>query len=204
MMENTEELRNLSKEAGEPGVGIQVCPPNIRFPAHCFPHSMLSVIRKKWQPQAINKGIFPLPLPIMCAHAHACAHARTHTHTTSISPGSSGSWKISLSFENKSVTSINHEKQSVTQLQGWGPCQIRDWAKLELTGGFIPTITLTVPGDSHRGQACFYSLLLLFPSWLYIDNKRGRPLRCSEIPENSYAKIRQKRKTNFLPIFLAS
>ena len=86
MMENTEELRNLSKETGEPGVGIQVCPPNIRFPAHCFPHSMLSVRRKKWQPQAINKGIFPLPLPIMCTHAHACAHAHTHTHTPPPSP----------------------------------------------------------------------------------------------------------------------
>lgn len=202
MMENTEELRNLSKETGEPGVGIQVCPPNIRFPAHCFPHSML------WEERSgshrpLTKEYSPSPFQ-SCAHMHMCVRTRTHTHTTSISPGSSGSWKISLSFENKSVTSINHEKQSVTQLQGWGPCQIRHWAKLELTGGFIPTITLTVPGDSHRGQACFYSLLLLFLSWLYIDNKRGRPLRCSEIPENSYAKIRQKRKTNFLPIFLAS
>lgn len=56
--------------------------------------------------------------------------------------------KTSFTFKNKSVTSINHEKQLVNRLQGREPCQIGVWTKLELTCGFIPTVTLTVAGDT--------------------------------------------------------
>lgn len=59
--------------------------------------------------------------------------------------------------------------------------------------------------DSLKGQGCFDSLLLAILFELFSDNKAEVAclLLCSKMPKNTYAKIRQKRKTNFLLIFLA-
>ena len=78
-------------------------PLNILFPANCFPNRGLPELLRLSQKsltETINKGVFFLP-PI-------------HPPPPSISPSSSGSWKISLSFKiNLSPPSIMKNNQSL-------------------------------------------------------------------------------------------
>lgn len=136
-------------------------------------------------------------------------------------PRHTGIMKISLSFKNKSVTSINHEKQLVNRLQGWGLCQSRGWTKLELTSRFISTITLTVWGDTvtEAGVAfilhCLYlclgsvatirqrsSPMLLWDPWEYLRKDKAQEKK--QFPSNILsflAKQLQWRKYLSLPLW---
>lgn len=119
-------------------------------------------------------NIFPPPISqslSLCIGLCVCL-SFTHTHThTPLSLQAHQDHEISSTFKNKSVTSINHEKQSVNWQQGWELCHIRVWTKLELTGGFIPTITLTFRETQWQREACLYSLLPATLSWLCSHNK---------------------------------
>lgn len=127
--------------------------------------------------------------------------------------------KISLSFKNKSVTSINHEKQLVNGLQGWQLCQSRGWTKLELTSGFISTITLTVWGDTVTEARvafilhCLYFYLasaatirqrssptLLWDPWEHLRKDKAQEKK--QFPSNILSFLAQQlqwRKSSFLP-----
>lgn len=129
--------------------------------------------------------------------------------------------KISLSFKNESVTSINHEKQLVNGLQGWELCQSRGWTKLELTSGFISTITLTVWGDTVTEARvafilrCLYFYLasaatirqrssptLLWDPWEYLRKDKAQEKK--QFPSNILSFLAQQlqwRKSLSLPLW---
>lgn len=129
--------------------------------------------------------------------------------------------KISLSFKNKPVTSIRHEKQLVSWPQGWELCQIMGWTKLELTSGFIPAITLTVPGNTvTEARVAFIlcclrfclgsaattkqrsSLMLLWDLWEYLCKDKAEEK--NQFPPNIFSflgKQLQWRKYSSLPLW---